>query len=390
MILEGYGLETGGRSFLSINVGGSMQIPKFNPGELQVVAEVPDFFGGPGIPIYNFPVTGKEAVRALYERNAIWQVMLGIGVESRNFTPAIDPDNVARAFVFDGTVVPGVSNLNGGKDLFGIEWEYIPTAGGSMVRPGKPFIEDANDIEKKVVWPDIDSWDWDGALKANEQYLSGSTAYGAMLMNGYFERLISFMDFEGAVLAMIDEDQKGAVKRFFEKLSDLYIRMIDKFIAYFPQVDIYTIHDDWGSQKDTFFAPAVVTEMIVPSMQRVTDFIHSKGRYTDLHCCGNNIKQVANMIAAGFDSWTPQAMNDIEKIYDLYGDRILIATMPEIYDAKNSTEEEQRAYARAYAEKYCRPEKPSSLSMYSMAGLGILTNAFREELYKQSRINYGS
>ena len=369
--------------------GEYMQIPKFNAEELKVVAEAPDFFGGPAIPIYNFPVTGKEAVRALYERRAIWQVMLGIGVESKNFTPSINPDNVARAFVFDGTVVPGVSNLTGGKDLFGIEWEYIPTAGGSMVRPGKPFIEDANDIEKKVVWPDIDSWDWEGASKANEKYLSGTTSYVAMFMNGYFERLISFMDFEGAILAMVDEDQTDAVKRFFEKLSDLYMRMIDKFMAYFPQVDIYTIHDDWGSQKDTFFSPTVVSEMIVPSMRRVTDFIHSRGKFADLHCCGNNIKQVPNMIAAGFDSWAPQTMNNIEKIYDLYGDQLIIATMPEIYDVDNSTEEEQRAYARAYAKKYCRPEKPSSLSLYSMFGLSILTNAFREELYRQSRINYG-
>jgi hypothetical protein len=368
-----------------------MQIPKFNLGELRVVAETPAFLGRPGIPIYSFPVMGKEAVRALYERRAIWQVMLGVGVESKIFTPAINPDNMARAFVFDGTMVPGVSNLAGGKDLFGIEWEYIATAGGSMVRPGKPFIEDANDIEKKVVWPNIDNWDWEGASRANEQYLSGSSAYAAMFMNGYFERLISFMDFEGAILAMVDEDQRAAVQRFFDKLSDLYIRMIDKFIAYFPQVDIYTIHDDWGSQKDTFFSPLVVSEMIVPPMRRVTDFIHSKRRFADLHCCGSNIKQVPNMIAAGFDSWTPQMMNDIEKIYDLYGDRLIIGTMPKIYEVDNSTEEEQRAYARAYANQYCRPEKPSSLSMYSMpmSGPNLVTNAFREELYKQSRMNYG-
>jgi hypothetical protein len=124
-------------------------------------------------------------------------------------------------------------------------------------------------------------------------------------------------------------------------------------------------------------------------MRCVTDFIHSKGRFADRHCCGSNIKQAPNMIAAGFDSWTPQTMNDIAKIYDLYGGRIMIATMSEINDAKNATEEEHRAYARAYANKYCRPDKPSTLSMYAMAGLSILANAFREELYKQSRINYG-
>jgi hypothetical protein len=37
--------------------------------------------------------------------------------------------------------------------MFGIEWEYIPAAGGSMVRPGKPFLEDANEWKEKVVGP---------------------------------------------------------------------------------------------------------------------------------------------------------------------------------------------------------------------------------------------
>jgi hypothetical protein len=34
------------------------------------------------------------------------------------------------------------------------------------------------------------------------------------------------MDFEGAILAMIDEDQKDAVNAFFEKLTDLYIKLM--------------------------------------------------------------------------------------------------------------------------------------------------------------------
>jgi hypothetical protein len=45
-----------------------------------------------------------------------------------------------------------------------------------MVRPGKPFIEDANEIKDKVVWPDIDAWDWEGCAKANAEYLSSRTS----------------------------------------------------------------------------------------------------------------------------------------------------------------------------------------------------------------------
>jgi hypothetical protein len=52
----------------------------------------------------------------------------------------------------------------GGKDFFGIEWEYIPQVGGSMVRPGKgALLEDVNDWEKVIKFPNLDDYDWEAA-----------------------------------------------------------------------------------------------------------------------------------------------------------------------------------------------------------------------------------
>ncbi len=356
-----------------------MAIPKFDPKELKVVDTRPGFYGNPDSVIFDFPITPKEAYAGLYNKKPVWQITT---VESTMFAPKCNPDNIARGFVFDGTNTPPT----GGTDMFGIEWEYVPQVGGSMVRPGKPFIDDANEIAEKVVWPDVDSWDWEGCAKANGDYLSKPQFNVAWFLNGWYERLISFMDFEGAVVAMIDEDQTDAVHAFFDKLSDLYIKIFDKYIEYFPQIDGFCIHDDWGSQKETFFSPATAEEMIVPYMKRVTDFLHSKGKFCDLHSCGQLLKQVPNMIKAGWDSWGPQAMNDMSKIYELYGDQIIISVMPdEMYDPETTSEEDQRAHARAYADKYCRADKPTSFSYY---GAKLLTPVYREELYKQSRINY--
>jgi hypothetical protein len=365
-----------------------MAIPKFNPKELEVVYGAPSLFGRPDIPVYNYPVTPKEACIGAYIKKAVWQVM-GPGIEMNLFTPKCNPDNIARAFVYDASFIPGVTNTTGGKDMFGIEWEFVPQAGGSMVRPGKPFVEDANEIANKVIWPDIDSWDWEESSITNEEYLTNNKLNSCVFLNGWYERLISFMDFDGAVVALIDEDQKEAVKTFFDKLTDLYIRILDKYITYFPQIDVFSIHDDWGSQKETFFSPATAKEMIVPYMKRVTDFLHSKNKFAELHSCGQLLKQVPNMIAAGWDAWIPQLMNDTHKIYELYGDKLLVAVAPVPFDPASTTEEEQRALARAYADKFCKPEKPSTFNMYSGL-LGILTPAFREELYKASRINYSA
>jgi len=358
-----------------------MTLPAFDPKELTVVGEVSGFPGTPPIPVYDFPVSPKEAFIAMYNRKPVWQIT---GVEQALFCPKINPDNVARAFVFDGSGMP--QSEGGGKDMFGIEWEYIAQVGGSMVRPGKPFLADANEWYDKVVWPDIESWDWEGNAKINETFLGTNKYVCCWLMNGWYERLISFMDFEGAVVAMIDDEQTDAVKALFDKLSDLYIKIIDKYLTYFPQIDGFGIHDDWGSQKDTFFSPATVTEMVVPYMRRVTDYIHSRGKFCDLHSCGQLYKQVPNIIAAGWDSWGGQLMNDTQKIYEEYGDKIIIAVAPAIFDPATTTEEEQRAAARKYAARFCNPDKPSMFSLY---GSPVLTRAYREELYIQSRKIYG-
>jgi hypothetical protein len=359
-----------------------MSVPKFDPKELEVKGEKTMAFGGSktSIPLYNFPVTPKEACKALYRREPIWQIS---GAETMIFAPRVNPDNIARAMVFDGSSEHG--KQRGGKDMFGIEWEFIPQVGGSMVRPGKPVFEDANDWKKKLVWPDIDAWDWKGNASESADYLGDYYYNDCWLQNGFFERLISFMDVDNALVALIDEDQKDAVKALFDRLSDLYIRIIGRFFDYFPKIDGMFIHDDWGSQKETFFAPETAAEMIVPYMKKVTDYIHSRGKFAELHSCGQLMKQVPNIAAAGWDSWYGQAMNDSEKMYELYGDRLVLGVTPAVYDPSTLTAEEECARARAYADKYCRPDKPSKFSGY---GSVILTDNYRRELYRASRENY--
>ena len=111
-------------------------------------------------PLYDFPVSRKEAYIATMKRKPIWQIT---DIESRMVCPKANPDNIARAFVFEDTPMP--PEQGGGKDMFGIEWVYVPVAGGSMVKPGNPLLKDANEWKEKLVWPDIDSWDWESSAK---------------------------------------------------------------------------------------------------------------------------------------------------------------------------------------------------------------------------------
>jgi uroporphyrinogen-III decarboxylase len=210
-------------------------------------------------------------------------------------------------------------------------------------------------------------------------------------LNGFFERLISFMEFENAAYALIDEDQQDAVKALLDKLADFYITLFDESLKHFPQIDGFFVHDDWGSQRSPFFSPAIAKELIVPSMKKVTDYIHSRGRYAELHSCGHLLQQVPNIIEAGWDIWCPQMLNDTHKIYDLYGDKLVIGVAPnqlssDMAKPESKTEAEEIAAAESYAERFCNPRKPVFYNMY--AGMA-LSPAYRAALYKASRMRYG-
>ncbi|MDR1589636.1 MAG: methyltransferase [Oscillospiraceae bacterium] len=355
-----------------------MMIPPFDPKELEVTGEEPGMFGMlPPSPIYSYPCSMKEAVNALYRREPYWVVF---GKDAKMMTPAVNPDNIARAFVFEqNPLEPTVGS--GVKDMFGIEWEFVPQAGGAMVRPGKPFAEDAHDLLRKVVWPEPEKWDWESSGKANNgTFFKGENYNNIAFLNGWFERLISMLDFEGALMALYDEDQKDAVKEFFTKLSDLYIDILGRMIDTYPELDGFSIHDDWGSQKETFFSPELCAEMIVPYMRRVTDFVHGRGKNCEFHSCGQNIKQVPNMIAAGWDSWFPQNIVDSVKAYELYGDKILIGVDPKI-KIDGMAESDVRAAARRFVDTFMQPGKPCFFGYV----MDCCTRVFRDELYEYSR-----
>ena len=357
-----------------------MKAPKFDEKELRVVKEIPSFFGT--TPVYDFPVpVGEAMLSALKDREPVW---MPLGTETVTLCPSIISDNIARAFVFEAGEPWDVKDY-GGKDIFGIEWVYVPVAGGSMVKPGNPTLEDANDWKEVIKFPDINSWDWEASAKLNKDYLENSgRANVLMLLNGcWFERLISFMDFEGAAMALIDEDQRPAVIELTHKMTDLYLDIVDKCVEAYPLHGI-CIHDDWGSQMAPFFSDEIAREVYLPEMKRFVDHVHSKGLYCELHSCGHVESRCDVFVEAGFDAWSPMAMNDTVALYEKYGDKIAIGVVNPDPITPDMPEEEIRANARAYAERFC---KKGTVAM-NPGFYNVVTDAWREELYKASRLAY--
>jgi hypothetical protein len=320
--------------------------------ELKTIGTFPSFYGPmAGTPKYNTPVTPLENVKLALKRGADGnlkgeQIWAPQGGDVLTYCPKIIPDNISRGFVIETNAIDNNTQA-GGPDMFNVEWEWVPAVGGSMVRPGtKQLLDDPDDLlewEKFVKFPDIDSWDWEGSAAANKEALAaGERAAMPWVMTGYFERLISFMEFQNAAIALIDEEAQDAINRLFDKLTDLYIKMFEYYKKYYGATIVY-FHDDWGSQQKAFLKYETYDEMIVPHLKRLCDAAHAMDINVVLHSCGKIENLVPLMVKAHVDVWSGQAMNDRLRVVNENKGKIYVEFGPDVggYGMAPASEEEQ-------------------------------------------------
>ena len=332
-----------------------------------------------GVPreIWNFPITVAENLKAAISgKDYMYMPTVGdiVNIESR-----VNLDHIARAEVMDLGPEQTLEE-KGGPDLFGIQWVFVPQVGGSMEDPSIPhLLTDANEWYDKVKFPDIDALDWDSVGELNAPFRKETRIVGCCFQNGLFERLISFMGFEGAALAMIDEDQQDALKELYDKLADMYINMIQHYIDQLGVQEVL-FHDDWGSQRSPFFSLDTCREMLVPALRKIADWCHSKGLIFQQHSCGKNELLVPAMIDAHVDLWCGQPMNDKYMRVQKYGDKIMLGVETPTL-APDASESEIDEAAHAFVEKYNGKR--------IMASNRMASDAFNKAMYKYSRIALG-
>lgn len=322
---------------------------------------------------FKTPVSSLENMRAFLNNETPCWMPNG---DLITITPEIIPDNVARAFVQEANP----TDRKGGPDMFGVQWVYEASAGGSMVIPGNPILEDVNDWKEVIHFPDVDSWDWEGSAQRNKDYLAGDDPIWTVQFSGMFERLISFMDFENAAVALIDEDQMDAVKELFSALTDLYIKILDKSIQYF-HISGYLFHDDWGSQRSPFFSKQTWLEMIAPYVKRLVDHCHENGVIFELHSCGRTDSMIDVISSIGIDMWRPQPMNDVAMMYREYGDKIKLGVRAPAFPP-DTPDEVQIQAAKDLVAQYNIPGKYVFTSNFAES------DVFRAALYEASRKAY--
>ena len=185
----------------------------FNEDELRVIGKHTQFgiYGGEDTEAvsYNYPITPKEnMLRMLRGEKPLW--VPNQTLENNALQPLVMDDARARNF--------------GGKDWFGIEWEYEPLTRAAMVKPGTRRLDDITNW-RSLEFPDLRAIDWKKDYKERyEGKISQDRLTYFIIVNGFFERTADLTSFEDAFCYLLEEPE--ALTEFYDRLAEWHIELI--------------------------------------------------------------------------------------------------------------------------------------------------------------------
>jgi len=280
------------------------------------------------LPKFDTPITPRENfIRAARRDNPMWV-----------------PNHLTDTQEFQhnelGTHKPG--KFQGGPDFrraskepytfldpFGNSWSWVVSAQGAMLTPGTKILDDITDWEKVLKWPVHDEWTYkEVAAKFMAEEYDPTKALHINIFQGCTEMLVAFLGGYGeGMLAMAEEPE--AVSDLFAFFSDRMIAFYDLMKQLYP-IDIVTYHDDWGTQRATFFSPKMMEELVYEPTKKIVDHVKADGVIFQLHTCGCIDNFLPYICQLGIDYIQIQrSAVDIPRMKELYGDKVGFMTTVE-------------------------------------------------------------
>lgn len=232
----------------------------------------------------------------------------------------------------------------GGKDWFGVEWEFVPLVLAAMVKPGTKVLTDITKWREQVHFPDLDAIDWEAAAKKETAGWDRENKISyLMLINGMFERTHALMGFEDAFMAMYDEPEE--YQALVDAITDYKVKLIEIMGKYYKP-DVLCFHDDYGANDRMLMSPDLWRQFFKAPLKRVIDAAHKAGIIYEHHSCGYIEPIFDELVELGIDAIDPlQITNPIRQLKNKYEHRLTFVggyDTQNVYDRPGVTEEEIR------------------------------------------------
>ncbi|MCL2401118.1 MAG: hypothetical protein FWC90_00600 [Oscillospiraceae bacterium] len=299
--------------------------PKFNDPSVKIENKLPAFgITRVDVPIFDLPITPRENFR----RAAALNKPMWAPCSLTDFQSIMAQDVVYREgddSIFIHTDFRDHRNAKQDYefiDWFNTNWTWVSEAGGAMLTPGTMLLEDIATWEKDLKWPDLKQWDFKSKA---EDYMKNEYNPGRVMHydigRGCTERFISLVGgYTEGMIALAEEPE--AVKAWMERYAEWEIELFDTINALYP-LDMVTYHDDWGTERDTFFSAKMMEELIFEPSKKIIDHIRSKDVKFELHTCGNITRFMPYILDLDVDFLQLQFRAvDLPDLKAKYGDKV--------------------------------------------------------------------
>ncbi|MBR6353898.1 MAG: veratrol--corrinoid protein metyltransferase [Oscillospiraceae bacterium] len=209
------------------------------------------------------------------------------------------------------TTVYGVTYV-GSEDLFN----------GALPKPGEILLDDITKWRDVIKNPDNSHRDWEGYYKKQTDGFDRENKIVRVHGGDYFLTLVSFMGFEGALIAMYQEPEE--VYALFDYISKHYLEVMKMQIKY-CKPEVYTIMDDDAAKAAPFFSLDMYRELVKPFHKMHADLALDNGILLDRHDCGHCELFIDDWWEMGIRSWNPaQISNDLVGIKKKYNSKLVL------------------------------------------------------------------
>jgi uroporphyrinogen decarboxylase len=89
-------------------------------------------------------------------------------------------------------------------------------------------------------------------------------------------------------------------------------------------IDAVYCGDDYGQQRGMLISPHLWRRFLKPRLARLYQAAHDAGKWVFIHCCGNILEILPDLIEIGVDCFNPfqPEVMDVYEMKRMYGDRL--------------------------------------------------------------------
>ena len=238
---------------------------------------------------------------------------------------------------------------------------------GAMPAPGKIIVTDITKWREQLKIRDVSDRDWEAYYKDQSKDYDRENKTVGIGGGDYFLTLVSLMGFEGALLAMHEEEEE--VVALLEHVSDFYT-MVMKNQIYYLKPDIFGLMDDDAAYRAPFYSLDMYHRIFKQFHKKHCDLALDAGMMITRHDCGRSEQFIDDWLDIGIREWNSvQTSNDCVGIKQKYVGRLALAGCwdSSVWRDRDFTEKELRDALAEYVDTFA---PGGGFTFFAMVGGG--------------------